>query len=260
MGYSKVKKKVIEFTYHIASYVHARFFCNICGRRVFKFIPYANQNNSISMHVDLLMSGSDTKNFKCPSCGSIDRERHLLLYIESLGLFNNRKICSVLHFAPEKHFSKFIESLNPDKYIKCDYNPKSPDIVKMDITNMQFDGNQFDLVIANHVLEHVFDFRKALKEIFRVTKKGGICILQTPHTRLLKNSIDDPGINNDQLRMFFYGETDHRALFSEGYLIESLEKVGFEVTVYENNINSNRYADFECGVNPNETFFLIKKP
>ena len=54
------------------------------------------------------------------------------------------------------------------------------DTVKVDITAIQYSNNYFDIIICNHVLEHVLEYEKAIKEIFRVLKKGGIAIVQTP--------------------------------------------------------------------------------
>jgi len=50
----------------------------------------------------------------------------------------------------------------------------------MDIQSLQFDDESFDAALCYHVLEHVPDDRKAIKEIFRVLKRGGWALIQVP--------------------------------------------------------------------------------
>ena len=84
----------------------------------------------------------------------------------------------ILHFAPEQCFHKFFKSYFKN-YTSTDLNSPIVDI-KADICNLPFNDNSFDYILCNHVLEHIYDDEKAMKEIFRVLNKNGIAILQVP--------------------------------------------------------------------------------
>ena len=106
------------------------------------------------------MIGSDLDNFSCPKCGSHDRERHLDMYFERLGLFNQITEAAVLHFAPEPWFSHRVRQQSPSRYVMADLLPTRPEIVKVDMLDIPEEERAFDFVIANHVLEHVPDDMK----------------------------------------------------------------------------------------------------
>lgn len=162
-----------------------------------------------------IVGGGFRKNGLCPVCKSSDRERLLIYALGKLMLpIKNYKI---LHIAPETMLCKYITSHKPISYIKGDkfaqgYNyPK--DTIYLDITNLPFEDNLFDLMICNHVLEHVIDEKKALSELHRVLSPGGLAIIQVPLSLKLENTLEDERINSDELREKFYGQKDHVRLY-----------------------------------------------
>ena len=89
----------------------------------------------------------------------------------------------MLHIAPEQIFyKKFKNNLNWD-YTTFDLKSPLADI-KGDITNLSFKNNSFDLIICNHVLEHIEDDRSAMSEIYRVLKKDGMGTVSYTHLTL----------------------------------------------------------------------------
>jgi hypothetical protein len=111
---------------------------------------------------ELQMVGSDVDHFECPWCFAHDRERHLLMYMSVSGLLESIRMLDILHFAPERHISKVISAGYPKRYIKADLYPNSDDVERVDLMAIPSQSESFDLVIANHVLEHVADDLGAL--------------------------------------------------------------------------------------------------
>ncbi|MFN7373073.1 MAG: class I SAM-dependent methyltransferase, partial [Cyclobacteriaceae bacterium] len=138
--------------------------CPVCGHTYRKFLPYGRIN--------------PRPNALCPNCLSLERHRLIWLYLKQKTDFFQRHQ-QVLHIAPEHCFIKPFEQRHGAGYITADLESPLAK-VKMDIHEMPFAENQFDVVLCNHVLEHVQDDIKAMREIQRVLKPGGYAILQVP--------------------------------------------------------------------------------
>ena len=138
--------------------------CTICGHEYKTFLPYGRIN--------------PRPNALCPSCLSLERHRLIWLYLkEKTNFFQQPQ--DVLHVAPESCFMKRFEAVHGARYITADIESPLAK-VKMDIHAIPFPENSFDVVLCNHVLEHVGDDIQALREIRRVLKPGGWAILQVP--------------------------------------------------------------------------------
>ena len=192
--------------------------CNVCGRRVRRFLPYRGGSKYLPpLMKELGIVGSDVDQFECPSCGSTDRERHLTLYLAQSGLLEAMPGSRVLHIAPERHLELAIRRLNPAEYVCGDLFPSRPGILTMDIQSLPFEQGYFDFVIANHVLEHVSDDREALTEIARVLRPSGNAIIQTPFSTALQHRLEDPGIHSESARLHSYGQEDHLRLYGRDW-------------------------------------------
>lgn len=75
------------------------------------------------------------------------------------------------------------------------------------------EDGRFDLVVANHVLEHVAADRAAVSEVARVLAPGGHAVLQTPYSSVLRATFEDPGVSSPVARLQLYGQEDHLRLF-----------------------------------------------
>lgn len=237
----------------------ARRYCILCDRRVGRFLPYRGGSlEAPALMRALGMIGSDIDNFVCPRCGGHDRERHLLLYLQASGLMAAIPTMRVLHFAPERHLSQRIAESAPIAYARCDLYPTSPEIERVDIESMPFEDRSFDLVIANHVLEHVADDNRALAEIHRVLRPGGGAILQTPYSPMLHRTWSDPGIVADQARRQAYGQEDHVRLFG-GDIFERFSSSGLRACISTHDALLGDRDPAMLGVNPREPFFLFRR-
>jgi SAM-dependent methyltransferase len=209
------------------------------------------------MHV-LHMVGSNPDHFECPRCGAHDRERHLLMYMRADGILSQLGGKAVLHFAPEKRLSRFITAALPSRYVRADLFPSSPDVEHVDMLDMQFEEESFDCVIANHVLEHVSDVARALSEIRRVLKPGGLAILQTPYSDKLHHTWEDEGIDTPSARLQAHGQEDHLRLFGRD-IFEQITAAGFENRVQRHAELLAEVDPAASGVNRDEPFFLFRK-
>lgn len=234
--------------------------CYICGRTFSFFIPYKKGAASIPPFIrELEVIGSDVDNFGCVFCGSHDRERHLYMFFDKLNLWQGFTSAVILHIAPERNLPSRIRGMKPANYIMGDLNPANDEIRKVDATRLDFSDNYFDFVICCHVLEHIIDDRRAMREIFRVLRVGGKAVLQTPFSSILKNSFEDPNINSEELRLRFFGETSHYRIYGTD-LFDRLEEVGFELHIIRNDDCFSRDDCDYYGVNHREDLILVEKP
>ena len=233
--------------------------CVICDHEVWRFMPYRTGSRGAPLLMRAMeMVGSDPDHFECPRCGAHDRERHLFLYLRATGVLAAMADKSVMHFAPEKRLSGLIRSARPARYLPCDLFPHDPEVQRVDMLDMQFESGSFDVVIANHVLEHVDDDARALVEIHRVLKPDGVAILQTPYSRKLHRTWCDPGIDTPQARLQAYGQEDHVRLFGRD-IFERVVAAGFESCVRQHADLLESINAATVGVNPAEPFFLFRK-
>lgn len=233
--------------------------CYSCGKSVGHFLSYrGGWKNVPRLIVALDVIGSDVENFSCPYCGAHDRERHLLMYFDRASVWEKIEKGNILHFAPEKTLIPRILSAKPEKYIKADLLPRTADIVREDITQLSFANCTFDLVIANHVLEHVSNDISALAEIYRVLKPGGYAILQTPYSAKLHRTWEDAGINTDITRLQAFGQEDHSRLFGCD-IFDRFTSVGLQSLVASHDQLLPEIDPVMYGINAREPFFLFRR-
>ncbi len=131
----------------------------------------------------------------------------------------------MLHIAPELQLSRLFRAQPSLDYLSADL--KSPRaMVKMDITDIPYPDHTFDVIYCSHVLEHVPDDRKAMRELHRVLKPGGWAILQVPITA--KATVEDPAVTDPQERLRLYGQIDHVRRYGPDYK-DRLVEAGFGV-------------------------------
>lgn len=236
-----------------------RMRCIMCGHRVGRFLPYrGGSHRAPALFIALEVVGSDIDNFECPRCGAHDRERHLLMYLRASGLMARLPRMRVLHFAPEQHLTKRIVGCAPLQYIRCDLVPATPDVLRVNIETMPFCDRSFDLVVANHVLEHVDDDCRALAEIHRVLRPHGAAILQTPYSPMLNHTWSDPGIVGKAARLEAYGQEDHVRLFGRD-IFDRFASSGLRACIETHQSMLAGEDARALGVNPLEPFFLFRR-
>ena len=184
----------------------------IDGKQFRKFLPYGYEH--------------PRENVLSPSTLSLERHRLLWLYLQNETEFF-KKPYKVLHFAPEQAFYKRFRHLKNLDYTTTDLNSPLAD-VKADICNLPFEDNSFDVILCNHVLEHIPDDTKAIAELYRVMKPGGWGIFQIPQDLDRETTFEDDTITDKKQRAKVFGQYDHVRIYGLDYF-KTLENAGFTV-------------------------------
>jgi len=182
-------------------------------RKTFRsFLPYGYEN--------------PRENVLSPSTLSLERHRLLWLFLTEKTNFFTSSL-HMLHFAPEQAFYKRFKKLKNLNYVTTDLNSPLAD-VKADICNLPFDDNTFDVILCNHVLEHIPDDRKAMEELYRVLKPGGWGIFQIPQDLNREHTFEDNSIVDKLERAKIFGQYDHVRIYGRDYF-NKLRSIGFMV-------------------------------
>jgi len=185
----------------------------IDGKQFRKFLPYGYEH--------------PRENVLSPSTLSLERHRLLWLYLKNETDFFSKQN-KVLHFAPEQAFYKRFRKLKNLDYTTTDLNSPLAD-VKADICDLPFEDNSFDVILCNHVLEHIPDDAKAMSELLRVMKPGGWGVFQIPQDLDRASTFEDESITDKRQRAEVFGQYDHVRIYGRDYF-ETLEKAGFIVS------------------------------
>ena len=169
---------------------------------------------------------SPRENVLSPSTLSLERHRLLWLYLKKETEFFSKPL-KVLHFAPEQAFYKRFKKLGSIEYTTTDLNSPLAD-VKADICNLPFPDNAFDVILCNHVLEHIPNDTKAMQELYRVMKPGGWGIFQIPQDLKRENTFEDDSITDKKERARIFGQYDHVRIYGRDYF-DKLRSIGFTV-------------------------------
>ncbi len=172
--------------------------------------------------------GNQRNNVLSPSSLSLERHRLLWLYlINETDFFTSIVKKKVLHFAPEQAFYKLFRKQKNIDYTTTDLFSPLAD-VKADICNLPFEDNSYDIIFCNHVLEHIPDDTKAMQELYRVLKPGGMGIFQIPQDLSLDVTFFDDSITNQKERAAIFGQYDHVRIYGRDYF-DKLRSIGFNV-------------------------------
>lgn len=184
----------------------------IDGKSFRKFLPYGYE--------------IQRKNALSPSTLSLERHRLLWLFLQQeTDFFSAEK--KVLHMAPEQCFLALFRKQKNLTYITADLHSPIAD-VKADICNLPFDDASFDVVFCNHVLEHISDDTKAMQELYRVLKPGGMGVFQIPQDLSREKTFEDNSITDRKERALLFGQYDHVRVYGRDYF-DKLRTIGFRV-------------------------------
>lgn len=189
------------------------FKCNICGWRGSSFVDFDDGFNHVA------------KQMCCPNCKSHNRHRVLFAYLQKI--LPKKEEAAFLHFAPEKSLEKLFISYKNLKYLTADIVDGRATF-KEDLTQLSFPSESFDFIMCNHVLEHIQEDDKAMREIFRVLKYGGQAIITVPVDLERDETYDDSSISSPKDRARFYWGFDHLRLYGRDFP-KRLAEAGFVV-------------------------------
>lgn len=155
-------------------------------------------------------------NVRCPRCGSMERHRLLWWWLGEQGWLREPGL-RILHVAPEWAFREALRKLDGVRYTSADIASRLAD-EHFDITAIPYPDGSFDLILCNHVLEHVPDDAAALTEMHRVLGPGGRAIVMSPVARDQAETVEDPTVKTSEDRLRVFGQEDHVRLYGSDYV------------------------------------------
>ena len=233
-----------------------------------KFLHYALKGNNVqcpccsSSYLLFLPAGLQKRpNALCMNCGSLERHRALWIYLKEQGEIFNSQV-KLLHVAPEKLYYKKFSSHKNISYYPIDLNPENYNYgrktIKMDVTRLNFPDEFFDAIICNHVLEHVVEDTKAIKEIYRVLKPGRWAILNVPIDLAREKTFEDAAVTDPVKRMELFHQPDHVRIYGKDY-ITRLTNAGFQVETIDYGSRFLAVEQFKYGIKASELIFFCRK-
>ena len=157
-------------------------------------------------------------------------ERHRLLWLYLMRETDLLKsFPRTLHIAPEVCIMRHLKphfAGHPGQYVTADLESPLADL-HFDVQQIPLADNSVEVILCNHILEHVADDRKALRELHRILKPGGWGILLSPVDRDYEQTYEDDSITDPDERTRIFGQYDHRRIYGQDYT-ERLREAGFE--------------------------------
>lgn len=222
--------------------------CPLCGCRRRKFLPYGYV--------------TQRDNALCPNCLALERHRTLWLWLLRESDIGRGAVAlpRLLHVAPEvalmRKFSR-IYAKQPADYVTADLESPLADL-HFDIQHIPLEDESFDVVICNHIMEHVEDDRLAMREILRIMRKGGWGVILSPVDLQREKTFEDDTITDEAERTRIFGQYDHRRIYGRDYA-ERLREAGFEVYEcdYANLIPAKEKQLYAL---TDEPLYIVRKP
>ena len=188
---------------------------------------------------------------RCLACGS--RERHRLTHLWRIEGGGDRLAGKrILHFAPEKVVLRQMRG-NP-LYETADLHQKGV-THQLDITALPFADGTYDVVMAHHVLEHIDDDTRAMAELFRVLKPGGLAVLSVPLNGTRAATYENPAVTDPIGRSAHFSAPDHRRLYGRDFA-DRLAAAGFVPEVFR----ASPEDEVRYGLLRDEWITIARKP
>ena len=221
--------------------------CPLCGCQRRRFLPYGYVTSR--------------ENALCPNCLSLERHRLLWLWLvrESDIGRGAMALPKMLHIAPEvalmRKFKKMYAS-TPDRYVTADLESPLADM-HFDVQQIPLEAESFDAIICNHIMEHVEDDGKALRELHRIMRRGGWGVILSPVELEREKTFEDDTITDREERTRIFGQYDHRRIYGRDYAAR-LREAGFEVydIDYKNELSK---AEQELYALPADHLYIVCK-
>jgi len=232
-----------------------RYECPICS---WKFRAFWRHGRPVPEYRDgkVVFEGQPRQG-DCPACYANDRERHLFLYITGESDFL-QKGGRILHVAPEPNLRRLLQKNSKVQYVSADLCERDV-MVNMDLTQIPHRDSTYDVILCNHVLEHIPDDRKAASEMHRVLKPGGWAILQVPMVKRMAVTSESPAIQSEEDSIRFFGQKDHVRIYGDDYP-DRLRAVGFDVKRWNYAAQHGEAAAERYGLIVDEQIFVCSRP
>lgn len=236
--------------------------CLICGNHPHRFyrLPDYYFDNLDRFECVQSIFSLETFNFRqyyCLRCESCDRDRLYALYLrEALAKVDKLARFKFIDFAPSP-VAACIKKYSFIDYRSADIHGHADDYA--DITNMPLYANgSVDAFLCSHVLEHVEDDTKAMRELYRILKPGGWGICMVPIFLNVDAVLENPEWTSEADHWKYYFQSDHVRLYSKQGFIDRLTEAGFKVL--QLGIDHFGASVFEKnGIHPRSVLYVVSK-
>jgi len=242
--------KLILRNFLCGEFPYKKVYCPISDTHFNEFIPiYKEYDPNLPSHAQPRIS---------PDSGARESLRLQWLFLKHETNLMKEKI-NLLHFGPEYCYYRIFKEMNNINYCPVDKNNKkySKDIKYIDLAELNIETNTFEMIICNHVLEHVEDDKKAVMEMYRVLKPGGVAIITVPIDFKRDETYEDLSVTKPKDREREFGQWDHVRYYGLDFQ-QRLETAGFTVKT-EHYARSFSIGDYEKYGLADEPIFVCKK-
>jgi len=245
-------------------YVGSTYTCPVCGTGLRRFKPIWKsfvrklQEHGFAHPLDSFET-FNVPNHTCPACDASDRERLYALYLDDrFRSMDKSRRYTLVDFAASPSLSRRLRALSWLSYRTADLYRAGVDD-RVDLSNMTIYGDAaIDMFICSHVLEHVPDDRRAMRELFRVLKPGGFGIVMVPLVVGVEETHEDRSIVDPAARWRHYGQDDHLRLYGRRDFVRRLEEAGFNVL----QLGVDHFGRERCrraGIHENSALYVAEK-
>jgi SAM-dependent methyltransferase len=221
----------------------SKFYCPVCQSRVLAFEPLPAFFEENRRKYGFPFEGNDAETcneeaYLCPACQATDRDRLYALFLNDyINKLEEARPVRMVEFGPSEPLAAFIRRLVKSTGRNVEY--RTADLLatsvddRADVTELQlYEDGQFDFLICSHVLEHVPDDKQALRELYRILRRGGKAIIMAPIILKLAQIDEDPLVTDEAERWKRFGQFDHVRLYSKAGFLDRLRQSGFQVNEY----------------------------
>jgi SAM-dependent methyltransferase len=233
------RSSAIELAARALYFGRARF-CTVCKSHVRAFKPYGHVKRSDAL---------------CPVCDAVERHRFTWSFFERRTDLFDGKPKRMLHVAPEPGFERRLRGLPGLDYQTGDPQDERADI-KLDITRIELPADSFDVIHCSHVLEHIHEDERAMRELSRVLKPSGWATILVPI--IAEQTFYDPTVTDPKERARLYGQWDHVRAYGKDFSAR-LAAQGFDVEVVRASALVQDAAEAERLQFKNEELFFCRK-
>ncbi|HDR6315679.1 TPA: glycosyltransferase [Bacillus thuringiensis] len=229
-------------------------YCQFCNQQFEKFSPWPEHYDFPKYKFE--MWNKDTG--ICSVCDSMDRERLYRVYIEmETELLSGND--TMLHIAPEAKLRSWFAQYKNITYVCGDIEPKDPLMQEIDVTRIPYENDTFDVILCGHVLQHVQDDEKAMRELYRVLKTNGWGIIQAPIVMNVDSIIENELILTPKLRRLAFGHEEHVRIYNRSGFIQRLMNVGFKVELYNIAEKQGMRSARKFGLSETNVLYIVRK-
>jgi len=239
-----------------------KFICPVCESKIRRFNMLddglvKSLDDHCYQHSIFAGETFSVSSYSCPKCGSADRERLYALYLNQRLRSSPNNKYHLLDIAPNAALQQRIRSFSTIDYRSCDmFRERVDDVI--DIQDMRYESNRFDILICSHVLEHVEDDTRAMSELYRVLRPSGWGIVMVPIMLTIAHTLEDPDIKTEADRWKFYGQGDHLRLYAKEDFVAKLQSVGFKVSQLGVDYFGEEVLD-KAGVSRRSVLYVVSK-